>query len=111
MNRVFNAFVRQTNARLSDVHAQHSLRTDRKSATAIALGIERFNLSYQRGPRRHLIDLAQKLVASRNPLRGGVFKIRKTRLHRQGPIKSQYPYFLRTPTEKSYPSANKSTRP
>jgi hypothetical protein len=111
VDRIFNAFVGQPKALLGDVHAQHPMHTDREPTAALALGIERFNLGYQCQPRRHLLNLTQNPVASRNPLLGHIFKIRKTRLHRPGPLKSEYLYFHRTPTEIRYLPANKSAFP
>ena len=111
VDRIFYALVGQPKALLSNLHAQHPLQTVRGSTAALALGIERFNLGYQRGPRRYRLNLTQKPIASRNPLLGRIFKIRKARLHRQGPFKSQYPYPLRTLTEKRYPPANNSACP
>jgi len=108
VDRIFNAFVGQPKALLGDVHAQHPMHTDRGPTAALALGIERFNLGYQCQPRRHRLNLTQKPVASRDPLLGRIFKIRKTRLHRPGPLKSEYLYFPRTPTEIRYLPANKS---
>jgi len=80
VDRVLGAFIRQTEALLRHVHAQHPQHTDRWPATAFALGIVRFNHRDQVGPRRHRFDIRQKPVAPRPLLFASVFKVGKTRL-------------------------------
>lgn len=74
---VFRSLVGQAEALLGDVHAQHALQSDGRLSSPLALGVERLQLSQQRRPRRHGIDLAEKPVALRHLLLGRIFQVRK----------------------------------
>ena len=63
IDRVFNAFVRQTEALLSHVHAQHARQANRRTSSALDLRIKRFDLLMQFAPRRGPVDLCKKAVA------------------------------------------------
>ena len=80
---VFRSLVRQPEALLGNVHAQHTREADRRAATSFAFGVERFHLRQQRRLRRHGVNLAEKAVAPRDFLLGGVFEVRKASLHRR----------------------------
>ena len=94
VDRVFNAFVRQTKALLGNVHAQHARQPNRWPAGAFDLRIERLDQFVQPAPRLHAVDLDQEAVAPRQLLLGGVSKVGKALLHGRGrtvvmPILSQ----------------------
>lgn len=80
VDRVFDAFVRQTKALLGHVHAQHTSEPDRWPTGAFDLRIERFDGLMQLTPRGHAVDLSEEAVAPRQLLLGGVFKVGKALL-------------------------------
>jgi len=45
---------------LGDLHPEHAFYPHRRSAPALALGVERLDLGYQRRPRRDRFDLTEK---------------------------------------------------
>jgi hypothetical protein len=59
---------------LDDVHAQHPLQTDRRTAPTFTLGIERFQLRQQLGPWRHRFDVGKKTVTPRHLLLRRIFQ-------------------------------------
>ena len=83
---VFHALIGKTEALLGDVRPEHAFQANRWPTTFFALGVERLDLSTQRSPQRHRVDLAQKPVAPRHLLLRGVLQFRKARLHRLLPI-------------------------
>ncbi len=80
---ILDAFVRQPEAVLRDVHAQHALQSDRRATAATALRIVALDRRDQLAPRRHRFDLGQEAVASRLPLLAPVLVLGKARLHRR----------------------------
>ena len=85
VDRIFDSLVRQTEALLGDVHAQHALQAHRRTAAAIALRVIRQQCRDQRGPRRRRLDLGQEALASRQLLLAGELGVGKARLlHRVG---------------------------
>lgn len=80
---VFNAFVRESKALLGDVHAQHPLYANRRSAPACSFRVERLDLRDQGGPWRHFADFVKKPVAPSDLLLCRVFQFGKAclRLH------------------------------
>lgn len=78
---VLDSLVGQPEALLGDVHAQHPLQADRRTAASFALGIERLDRRDQRRPRRHRLDLGQKAVATRHLLLRRVLQVGKASLH------------------------------
>ena len=81
VDRIFDAFVRQTKALLGHVHAQHASQSDRRPTSAFDLRIERLDGLMQLAPRRHAVDLSEEAVAPRQLLLGGVFEVGKALLH------------------------------
>lgn len=82
---IFRSLVREAKALLDDVHAQHPLQTDRRTAPTFTLGIERFQLRQQLSPWRHRFDVGKKTVTPRHLLLRRIFQLGKTRLHRFRP--------------------------
>jgi hypothetical protein len=80
VDRIFDALVRQAEALLCDVHAQHPLQTDRRTAASFSLGVVRQQRRHQRWPRRHGLDLSQKAIAPRQSLLACELGVGKTRL-------------------------------
>lgn len=80
---VLDPFVRQPEAVLRDVHAQHALQSDRRATAATALGVVALDRRQQFASRRHRLDLGQEAVASRQPLLARVLVLGKARLHRR----------------------------
>lgn len=86
---IFDSLVREPEALLGNVHAQHAFHTHRRASPSFALRVKRLDLGNQRRPRGYCVDLTQKSVAPRHLLLGAILKIRKARLHRQVPINFQ----------------------
>jgi hypothetical protein len=87
---VLSPFVGETEALLGNLHSQHAFQPHRRTASAFAFGVKRFNLGHQRRPRRDAVYLAEEAITPRDLLLGGVLQIRKTRLHRQNSAYYQY---------------------
>ena len=81
VNRVLDPLVRQPQAVLHDVHAQHALQTHRRTTPSAALGIVQLDRGHQLAPRRHHLDLAEQPVPSGHTLLARVLVLRKARLH------------------------------
>lgn len=81
VDRVFDALVRQAEALLGHIHAQHARMSDQWPAGAFDLRIERLDQFAQPAPGRHAGDLGQEAAAPRQLLSGGVFKIGEALLH------------------------------
>lgn len=81
VDRIFYSFVRQAEALLGNVHAQHTFQANRWAATAIALRVVGQDRSHQRRSRRGGLDFGQEAVAPRQLLLAGVLGIGKARLH------------------------------
>ena len=64
VDRILDAFVRQAEALLRDVHAQHPLQAHRRPAASFALRVVRQQRSDQCRPWRHRLDLGQEPVAA-----------------------------------------------
>jgi hypothetical protein len=54
---IIDAFVRQAEALLCDVHAQHGFQADRRATASITLRVVRQERRNQRRPWRHSLDL------------------------------------------------------
>lgn len=80
VDSVLRAFVRESEALLHNVHAQHPQDANRRPATAFSLGVVRFNHRNQVGPRRHRFYISQKSVAPRPLLLVRIFQFGKGRL-------------------------------
>lgn len=78
---IFDAFVRQAEALLGDVHPEHPFKTDRRTAAPITLRVVRQQRRHQRRPWRGRFDLGKKTVAPRQLLFTGVLGVGKARLH------------------------------
>jgi len=81
VDRIFDAFVRQTKALLGHIHPQHSCQPDRWAASAFDIWIERLDQFVQLAPRRYVINLSEKTVAPRELFLGGVFEVGEALLH------------------------------
>jgi hypothetical protein len=83
VDRILNAFVRQVEALLSDIHAQKARQSDRRVASAFHLRIMWLDQFMQFRPRCHTVDLREEAVAPGQPLFGGVFEVGKALLQDQ----------------------------
>ncbi len=81
VDRIFDAFVRQTKALLGYVHPQHTCQTDRWTTRAFDLRIERFDQFVQLAPGRNTANLFEKTVAPRELFLGSVFEVGEALLH------------------------------
>ena len=81
IERVFDAFVRESEALLGNLHPEHSRQANRRPAAAAAARVERDQRLFEGRPRRHRFDLGQKPIPSRLLLLQAVFQFGKTRLH------------------------------
>src|SRR5690606_9033181 len=80
VERVFHALTGQPEALLRDVHAQHPLQANWRTAASRTLGVERFERADHRRPRRDSLDLCQKALAPGLLLLVGVLEVGKTGL-------------------------------
>lgn len=80
VDRIFDSLVRQTEALLGDVHAQHALQAHRRAASPIALRVVRQQRGDQRRPRGRGLDLGQEALASRQLFLAGELRVGKARL-------------------------------
>ena len=80
VNRVFDAFIGQSQALLGDIHAQHTLKAYRWSTAPVGLRIMRQQGCDQHRPRRRRIDLGQEALAARQLLLAGKLDVCKARL-------------------------------
>ena len=78
---IFDGFIGQTIPLLEEIHPQHALQTDGRTAT-LPLRIERFNDRQQPRPRNDFLHPRQKLFPAGNFLFSGKLGLRKTRLVR-----------------------------
>ncbi len=78
---VLDALVRQPEALLRHVHAQHARQPQRRPAGALAGRVERRQRRLQLRPRRHRLQLRQEALAARLLLLAGVLEVGKARLH------------------------------
>src|SRR5690606_25575493 len=103
-------FVRQAEALLGHVHAQHARQTNRRTTSALDLRIKRFDFLMQLAPRRGLVDLCKKAVAPRQLLLVGVLEIGEALLHdrQAGWVTRNY---LRCAAAPERSAANKSVLP
>lgn len=77
VDRVLDAFIRQTKASLGHVHAQHARQANRRTARALDLRIKPFDFLMQLAPRRGLVDLCKKAVTPRQLLFVDVLEVGK----------------------------------
>jgi hypothetical protein len=81
LDRIPDAFVRQTEALLGYRHAQHACQADWRTARARDLRIERLDEFVEFALRRHAVGLGEEAVAPRELFLGGVFEVREGLLH------------------------------
>ncbi len=81
VQRILDALVRQPEALLGDIHAQHAREPQRRPAGALAGRVERRQRRLQVRPRRHRLQLRQEALAPRLLLLAGVLEVGKARLH------------------------------
>src|SRR5690606_27396053 len=74
------ALIGQPEALLRDVHAQHPLQANGRTAAPRTLGVERFERADHRRPRRDRLNLGQKALAPGLLLLVGVLEVGKTGL-------------------------------
>jgi hypothetical protein len=72
MDRVPDAFVRQTEALLGHIPAQHACQADWRTTRVLDLRIERLDEFVELAPQRHAVDLGEEAVARRALFLGGV---------------------------------------
>lgn len=83
VDRIFDAFVRQTTALLDDVHKQYPYQAYRRTTGAYNLRIERFDQFVQLAPRCDAVDLSEETVSPRELFLGGVFEVGEAHSHDQ----------------------------
>ena len=82
---IFNSFVRQAQAVLAQIHAQHRFQPDRRT-TALAAVVVRLDQCHQLRPRHQTIQVGQKLLPPRRLAARRVLEIGEAGLlfHREG---------------------------